>query len=198
MLVKNKRVVSDEERKRKREWEYANRERRRELNRAFELRNKDRRREYRKQWSKKNRSRVLGYRKKYRKLNPKDWKSDRVSFRGRLKAMLGAAHDRAIEKGRVFDLRPHWDSLYPRFSKGVCEASGIPFAMDLGRGRGMRSPSIDRIDSRKGYTIDNVRFVCWGLNRAFGEQGEHEFRPLAVAWLRARGCKVEDPLEGLV
>ena len=45
------------------------------------------------------------------------------------------------------------------------------------------SPSVDRIDSRKGYTKDNVRLVIWGINLAMGEWGETIYRKIATAYL---------------
>jgi hypothetical protein len=47
---------------------------------------------------------------------------------------------------------------------GQCELTGLTF--DIGKGvTTIRSPSLDRIDSSKGYVDGNCRFICWGLNR---------------------------------
>tara|TARA_R110000851_G_scaffold314038_1_gene475916 strand:+ start:1179 stop:1583 length:405 start_codon:yes stop_codon:yes gene_type:complete len=45
--------------------------------------------------------------------------------------------------------------------EGKCKYTGRA----LGNiGDGFDSPSIDRIDSNKGYTEDNVQWLCWGAN----------------------------------
>ena len=46
----------------------------------------------------------------------------------------------------------------------TCPALGIPIRMENGRATD-NSLSIDRIDSSKGYTVDNCIFVSWRANR---------------------------------
>lgn len=58
---------------------------------------------------------------------------------------------------------------------GVCAVSGIPFDANFRAGAAIRRPyhaSIDRIDSTKGYTKENCRWVCVVVNQALGEWGE--------------------------
>ena len=45
--------------------------------------------------------------------------------------------------------------------------------------------SLDRRDPTKGYTIQNVRVVCWAINAAMGTWGEEVLRSLMAAWLKA-------------
>lgn len=45
---------------------------------------------------------------------------------------------------------------------GICILSGIPFVMDIVSSP--LRPSLDRIDSTKGYVKDNVQFVCSVIN----------------------------------
>ena len=61
--------------------------------------------------------------------------------------------------------------------EGRCAVSGLEFSeVQVGGGRARRpyAPSLDRIDTRRGYEPDNVRLVCavanfamnaWGLGR---------------------------------
>lgn len=53
-------------------------------------------------------------------------------------------------------------------SNGRCSVTGLPFNYDNVRGRGATknpfAPSLDRIESKRGYTIDNVRFVLTAVN----------------------------------
>lgn len=65
------------------------------------------------------------------------------------------------EKQREFNLTHEW--FQKRLDKNVCEVTGIPFVLKLGKTTYSRSPfqpSVDRIDRTKGYTIDNCQLVC--------------------------------------
>lgn len=58
---------------------------------------------------------------------------------------------------------------------GKCELTGIPFDNDWSEEYVMNpfSASPDRIDSNKGYTKENTRWVCWWVNQAFGQYPDH-------------------------
>jgi hypothetical protein len=68
-------------------------------------------------------------------------------------------------------------------SKGRCEVSGLPFDMaKLGDGQWRPfTPSIDRVSSRKGYAMSNVRLVTLIANVAMNGWGEAPLRRLAEA-----------------
>jgi len=69
--------------------------------------------------------------------------------------------------------------LQTRLETGVCEFSGIPFSKRKDKAF---TPSLDRIDSKKGYTYDNVRIVCFIFNVSFMNWGDQ----LAIeAWQKA-------------
>lgn len=55
-----------------------------------------------------------------------------------------------------------------------CEVTGLPFSWTRYAKRTIRpmAPSVDRIDSSKGYTRDNVRLVIFAANCAMGSWGE--------------------------
>lgn len=65
-----------------------------------------------------------------------------------------------------------FESLVER-AQGRCMITGIPFefARVSGSMRRPFAPSIDRIDSAKGYSADNVRLVCVLVNLAMNEWG---------------------------
>jgi hypothetical protein len=75
---------------------------------------------------------------------------------------LEAAKTRAKQKQFAFDLTEEWGrSIWT----GCCSLSGIEFTTErTSRGPTMFAPSIDRIDSKKGYTQDNCRFVLVAIN----------------------------------
>jgi|TARA_A100000171_G_scaffold33006_1_gene31388 hypothetical protein len=71
------------------------------------------------------------------------------------KALLRHAKKRALNKGLDFNLTLE-DLTYP----DVCPILGIKLKHGYGKGKDREnSPSIDRIDNTKGYTLDNVIIV---------------------------------------
>lgn len=68
----------------------------------------------------------------------------------------------------------------------VCSKTGIPLTLtDEGNAQAGNpwAPSIDRIDSTRGYTQDNVQLVCWAFNMAKGPWSEEVFRVVAQGFL---------------
>lgn len=72
--------------------------------------------------------------------------------------------------------------LYER-SRGYCEFSGIKFAYsENGRGKVRPfAPSLDRIDSNKGYTMSNCRLVCAAVNVALNAFGDDNLDLICAA-----------------
>ena len=96
--------------------------------------------------------------------------------RWRAGRMLASAKKRAKVAGLEFSLTTD-DVLWPILF-GKCQATGLPF--DLSRSRGGHrahpfAPSIDRVDSSKGYTKNNVQIVCNIHNVAKNEWAESVF-----------------------
>lgn len=82
-----------------------------------------------------------------------------------------------------------------------CAVTGLKFDEtprdDGGRVRPF-IPSLDRINSRGPYTIDNVRVVCAGVNAALGDWGDEVFGLFAVGYCERMGwsavpCKRKYP-----
>lgn len=65
-------------------------------------------------------------------------------------------------------------------SGGRCEVSGIEFHLGDSSRHPFR-PSIDRIDSSRGYEADNVRMVCLSVNLCMSTWGEAVFMKIAAA-----------------
>jgi hypothetical protein len=91
----------------------------------------------------------------------------------------------ALKKGLDFDLHLHFEELDRRVRAGVCELTGYP--LDLAgpstpQQRRPNAASIDRIDSKKGYVLSNVRVVCLAVNLALGTWGENGLLPILKAW----------------
>lgn len=84
----------------------------------------------------------------------------------------------ALDQQDVFDM---WDR-----QAGKCSLTGLPmFEHHVGRQLKRRPwmPSIDRIDSYRGYTKDNVRLVCFAVNVALNAWGEDVVLRLAGGML---------------
>lgn len=83
--------------------------------------------------------------------------------RGRVKAWLKNAKQKSEAKGWQFDLEEAWlmDLL---MQSSVCPLLGIPLVMQPGKGRQPDSPSLDRIDSSRGYTKNNVWIISTRAN----------------------------------
>lgn len=115
-------------------------------------------------------------------------KRQRLTVRGRAYEMMIAARGRAAAYGMEFNLET-WD-LELRLQRMTCEATGLP--LDLERSGKTNynpwAPSIDRKDSTKGYTFDNVQLVCVAYNVAKGEWTEDVLMILVKALAQKYSC----------
>lgn len=113
-------------------------------------------------------------------------------LRDKLVRALQMARRRSENKKVDIDINYHYvRSLYDS-QCGKCLLTDIPFTVskrdkDSVHRTNPYTPSIDRIDSVKGYTKDNIRLVIWGLNWAIGEWGEETYREIALAYLSRKG-----------
>lgn len=90
------------------------------------------------------------------------------------------ARNRAKKRGIAFKMSPtdfrdvYWDS------DGVCAVTGVPFSFEKYPNAFRRPyvPSVDRIDSKVGYTRKNSRLVLACVNIAMNEWGEDVFRTI--------------------
>jgi len=130
-------------------------------------------RAYQKQRRLKNPEGIRAYSKKYREDNKNDcvW---------RLKQLLSAAKARAKTKARDFTLTlEELISLYPEDNR--CPVFGFELEWNSAGFR-ETSPSIDRIDSELGYTIDNCQVISWKANRLKADATLNELKQL-IAFL---------------
>jgi hypothetical protein len=81
-------------------------------------------------------------------------------IRRREVVMLSDAKRRAKSKGWDFDITIE-DIVIP----DICPVLGIPINRDNNFQQRNNSPSLDRIDSSKGYVKGNVRVISWRANR---------------------------------
>lgn len=108
-----------------------------------------------------------------------------------------SASDGASQRGREFNITKQdiLDLLLK--ANGRCMATGIPLSNDRAAGQrmGLWRPSLDRIDSSKGYIVGNLRIVCAVFNIAIQDHGDLVFEKLAIGYLKS--CQRWDvrPLE---
>lgn len=89
-------------------------------------------------------------------------------FQEWVRPMLRRSKSAAQKKGRTFDLDAEFLASLAKAQHYCCAVTRLPFTIDLSRyTKGRRdpfSPSIDRIDNRRGYERDNVRLVWLIVN----------------------------------
>jgi hypothetical protein len=104
-----------------------------------------------------------------------------------LKKIHSAARRRAEAKRIDFNLPPdHLEDLW-RGQEGRCAVSGISFdstRFDHAFVKHPYAPSLDRRDSRLGYTPRNARLVCTCVNFGLGQWGDEVLRRVAVGMLK--------------
>ena len=87
----------------------------------------------------------------------------------RASRIFSGIKSRATEVGMEIDLTKEW--VEERLYRGVCEVTGVEFSLaNNSFGRNLLAPSVDRIDSAKGYTRDNCKMVifCYNLAKSNG------------------------------
>jgi hypothetical protein len=80
---------------------------------------------------------------------------------GRACLLRNRAKKRAKDYNHEFNLPVN--IIIDKLAIGICEATGIPFGFSS-MNYNPYSPSIDRIDSNKGYTEDNIQMTCMIYN----------------------------------
>jgi hypothetical protein len=100
----------------------------------------------------------------------------RQNFDYRLQMLVNASKQRAKNKNRentitIEDVK----SIYPQ--DGCCPIFGIKLEFN-NAGFRETSPSIDRIDSSKGYTPDNIQIISWKANRIKGYASKQDLEML--------------------
>lgn len=152
-------------------------------------RNNAQRTEYNRQYRNKNRKQYNEWERNYYyehrqklKNRSKEWRDGKGSFT----MMHLAAKLRARKKNFEYELSPEIIEKLCLNQNNKCALSGIEFdysPTDEYRVRPF-APSIDRIDSKKGYTLDNVQMTCVIVNKAKNEFSQLTFDRMCLA--RAR------------
>ena len=106
-------------------------------------------------WARKNPDRVAEQQRRKRN-----------TLRGALNSKVSAARQRARNKNLPFDLDVNFVNDMWESQSGKCALTGkqMTYRGNKNSQESFDSFSIDRIDSTKGYTRDNIQLVKWGVN----------------------------------
>jgi hypothetical protein len=102
-----------------------------------------------------------------------------------LQLKMKGLRERARRLGVTYDLDQAW--LIEKLSKGRCEATGLKFNYKSRPYLNPYYPTIDRIDSNKGYTYDNCWMVCHMFNIAKAEHDIEVFEYWAKEYVKRYG-----------
>jgi hypothetical protein len=105
--------------------------------------------------------------------------------RGRAIALMSDARHSSKKRKLKIDISNDW--VEEKLKKGVCELTGIPFDFSPSKNTYLNkcAPSLDRINSNKGYTKDNVRVVLCAVNNALGQYSDEEILPILKVLVKA-------------
>lgn len=147
-----------------------------EKRKAYEKANLPRRAEYLRKYLKTHPEKRREYARRYHKKFPE--------FR-----LFDAARQRARKAGLEFTITRK-DVKIP----AVCPYLGIPIKLDASKtggdwGGNPNSPSLDRIDSTKGYEKGNVEVISWRANALKKDATPEELMKIAARFMDIHGCK---------
>lgn len=105
--------------------------------------------------------------------------------RGRAIALMSDARSSSKKRKLKIDISNDW--VEEKLNSGVCELTGIPFDFNPSKNTYLNkcAPSLDRINSNKGYTKDNVRVVLCAVNNALGQYTDEEILPILKVLVKA-------------
>lgn len=93
------------------------------------------------------------------------------SIESRLKRLFLSVKHRAEKRGQIFTILEQ--DLLNQYNKqnGKCYYTGEPLSLDIGK----KSISIDRLNSKDGYTKENIVFTSWRINHMKNNDDEITF-----------------------
>lgn len=114
----------------------------------------------------------------------------RATAKGKRNILLRHAKNRSIKKNLPFDLDKNWIDI--KLKNGKCELSNIDFQFTSDNDLHFNpfSPSIDRVDPKKGYTKDNCRVVLVCVNFGLGQWGMSTYLQVARAVIDTQNDKI--------
>lgn len=95
-----------------------------------------------------------------------------------------ALKTRAKGKELAFDLTPEYIQKKFDDCKGLCAITKLPFSMEIGtkKKRNPFRPSVDRINSKRGYVKGNIQIVLTIVNTMKMDYTDDILHPVVKAW----------------
>ena len=157
----------------------------RERAKAWRAANPERTREISKKCREKNRDKILATQKAWRANNPTEYRRNRLKEQESLSGILAGLRGGAKRRNLAFDLTPEEFKSKVEASGMRCTVSGRPLNLST------HSPdklSLDRIDSDKGYSFDNVQVVALCVNLAKNSLSMSDFITLCHQIANGNPC----------
>jgi hypothetical protein len=128
-----------------------------------------------------------GYRQHQIKKREKALSKYQTNIIERLSRICGSAKTRAARKGLPFDLTPAVLHVVVQLQGMNCAATGIPLQLNASTEyhKNPYAPSLDRKDSDKGYTLDNIQIVCTWYNMMKNEWSDKDVREFVLIAYRS-------------
>lgn len=114
-------------------------------------------------------------RKRYYKERQRLLNDDFAALRYKLSQALKGTRRRSKERNTYNDLDLEYLMFLWQKQNGKCALTGIDMTYKFYCGRVNSNLSVDRIDSSKGYTKDNVQLVCMAANQMKNDLSQEEF-----------------------
>lgn len=114
------------------------------------------------------------------------------TVRGKANGLMGGVRQRVKKFGLECTISADWIVEQVEKQGGRCAYTGWRFdnaAVGRGYARNFFGMSIDKVDPRGGYTPENTRIVCWGVNRAKGDIPMERF--VAMCTAIAESCSAQ-------
>jgi hypothetical protein len=111
----------------------------------------------------------------------------RATPKGRAKSLIdGVKYRNQSKKRSALEKTLTIEDIFPAIKAGQCQLTGLPFDFYPAKvtHKNPYSPSLDRIDSQKGYTKENVRVVLSAVNDALGEHDDKTMLPILEAMVK--------------
>jgi hypothetical protein len=140
---------------------------------------------YNKQYYEKHKEKLIQYRVEYNRTHERKHYRDIDS---RIRQLLKSAASRKQVDITKEEAKEIWNK-----QNGICAYSKLPLTAKANQ---FNTVSLDRIDSSKHYTKDNVQFVCAAVNRMKQEYAEEIF--VLLCHLITQNNKLSEPPEILL
>lgn len=119
------------------------------------------------------------------------FEDNNLALKYKLQQALKGTRRRSKEKNIYNDLTIDYLLYLWEKQNGQCALTGIPMTYKFYEGRVNTNLSVDRIDSTKGYSKDNVQLVCMAANQMKNDLSMEEFVEMCEAVLALEREKIK-------